>query len=68
MAGTKNFRELFDSIPVYGETGFARIAARHDSSNLKIKNTILRRSGHPPSFADWRKTFLAPDLSPRKAF
>ncbi|MBI4350622.1 MAG: hypothetical protein HY550_04220 [Elusimicrobia bacterium] len=70
MAEIKNFRELFDRIPVYGESGFAAAArlAVHDSSNLKKKNTDLRRYGRASGLNDLRQTFLAADLPARKSF
>ena len=68
MAEIKSFRDLFDRIPVYGDSGFARAAALHDSANFKVKNTSLRRAGRAGAFGDRWQTVLAPDLSPRKAF
>lgn len=68
MADTQNFRVLFDRIPVSGESGFARVAAVHDSSNPKKKNTDLRRYGRAAGFADLRQAVLAADLSSRKSF
>ena len=68
MAETNNLRNLFDRIPVYGESGFARVAAVHDSSNLKKKNTDLRRSGRASGFSDLRQAVLAADFSSRKSF
>jgi hypothetical protein len=67
MAET-NFRELFDRIPVYGETGFAAAAAAHDSKNPKNKSQYMRLRGGYTCAADRRAPFLAADHTPRKPF
>lgn len=68
MAELKNLRVLFDRIPVHGESGFARAAAVHDSSNLKKTDTDLRRRGGGPRFTDLRQAVLAADFPSRKSF
>ena len=60
-----NLRTLFDRIPVYGETGFAKAA--YDSQNLKNKNTTLRLRGGTAGHTDRRPFVLAADRAPRKS-
>ena len=66
MAEIKDFRKLFDRIPVLGETGFGSIAAAHDSQKLKNKNSYLRLRGRHSGFDDWRAPVLAADRQARK--
>ncbi len=61
-----NLRILFDRIPFYGETGFAKAA--YDSQNIKIKNSILRLRGGD-SCCPYRRSFvLVANRAPRKSF
>ncbi len=66
MAEKNDLRSVLEKIPVYGETGFAGVAAAHDSKNFKNKNQPLRLAGRASGFADWRQAFLASDGAPRK--
>lgn len=61
-----NLRTLFDRIPVYGETGFAKAA--YDSQNIKNKNSALRLRGGDTGYPDRRPFVLAADRAPRKSF
>ena len=66
MAEPKTFRQIFEQIPLSGNTGLARIC--NNRTNAKDKNSGLLAYNRNPGYSDIAAAFLSADNKTRKSF